>query len=192
MMKELRNFAFEHEGETFWYSRSLTTIGYIFGLSEKDGWCILANKRGPGCPSNMGKWNVPCGYLEHGVNVVENCCKEIKEETGVLISPNELHFAFITSEPEGRKQNVNMSFYGFAHDDIENITLTDQFSEPDEVSEIKWIPIQDLDKYEFAFGQKKRIKLIFKTYVNGGIWQMLMVKLCNWLHQKYMIPVLIK
>ena len=64
-MNKLRNFEFEYNGEKYWYSRSITVATCIFCKDSDGNWCALINKRGKGCPTAVGKWNVPAGYLDH-------------------------------------------------------------------------------------------------------------------------------
>ena len=62
--RKMYNFPFVEDGQTYWRSRSCTTVGYVF-CADKEGYlCVLANQRGPGAPTNVGKWNVPCGYID--------------------------------------------------------------------------------------------------------------------------------
>lgn len=163
--RKRENFAFEHEGLTYWYSRSLTTVGYVFCKGKSGKWCVLANKRGPGCPTDIGKWNVPCGYIEHGTNAVDNCLKEIKEESGLVLMPENLIYLWTDTRPDDGKQNMDMTFYAVLPDKCSSYKLSDEYSEPDEVSDIKWIPINELDDYEFAFNQKTRIYEIYYKYI---------------------------
>lgn len=189
----MQNFAFEHEGQTYWYSRSVATVGYVFAYSKKQRcWCVLANKRGPGCPTERGKWNVPCGYLEHNMTAAENCVKEIMEETGILIKPDELKFLWIHTIPGSGKQNVNINFIKiFRNLKTEDFYLTSVNSEKDEVEEIKWIPIRDLDNYNFAFKQRPKIDMIASKYLECNFLMKIVRRFVSWLNCKLMFkPIL--
>lgn len=184
------NFSFQHKGETYWYSRSMTTVVYVFAYChsndpKKHGWYILANKRGPGCPSNIGKFNVPCGYLDHNEKLTDAAIRECFEETGVKLDSSDLQFAFINSTPDKGKQNVDISFYVILKDDIENIKTTYENSEPDEVEEIKWINIRDIESYDFAFNQKPRILQLYKKYVDITVFKSMMLSLTRFLMKKF-------
>ena len=197
----MENFEFEYKGKKYWYSRSLTAVVYAFAYSTvKKQWCVLADKRGPGCPTCVGQWNVPCGYLDHNESILANIdgsCKgsftegaalrELREETGLKLTPWDLHLYSLFSLPIGKKQNVNCSFYAVLPKPMEYYReeLTTENSEPNEVAEIKWIPINRLDQYEFAFRQKPIIYDIYHKYVKIGLFRKIMLKLSHFLNRRY-------
>lgn len=61
-----------------WLSRSLAVVGVIL-INNK----ILMVKRGPGCPDEIGKWVLPCGYLDENETLKEAMYRETYEETGI-------------------------------------------------------------------------------------------------------------
>ena len=160
--RKMYNFPFEYEGQTYWRSRSCTVVGYVFCL-DKDGYlCVLANQRGLGAPTNVGKWNVPCGYI----GFIEECgdvdgnhavVREIFEETGVKLEPNDMFFDSVSFSNNG-DENINLRYIcTIINKKCEDFILTDEHSEPNEVSAIKWIRIIDVSKFSWAFGHEKTI-----------------------------------
>ena len=89
------NFETIIDGKSYWISRSLTVVGFVFGKNKDGKWCVLANKRGVGCPSNHHKWNCPCGYLDYGEDLKMAVSREVFEETGVKIEPYKFNFGQI-------------------------------------------------------------------------------------------------
>lgn len=146
----MKNFPFEHEGQTLWYSRSCCTLAFVFGLDKNYNLMILANKRGPGCPDEVGKWCLPCGYIDFDETAEEACCREIHEETGVDIYPSQLELLNIHSEPEGR-QNITIRYLAFCEQHTEDYTLYWTDSEVNEVEDAKWINADEIDQYDWAF-----------------------------------------
>lgn len=63
-------------GQKAWLSRSVAVVGLI-RINNK----YLMVKRGPKCPDEVGKWVLPCGYLDNDENLSEAMMRECKEET---------------------------------------------------------------------------------------------------------------
>jgi len=157
----MKNFPVQVNDKEFWISRSLSVEGFIFTYNK--GLKILANKRGKACPNNIGKWNCPCGYLDYDETLQQACSREIKEETGLIIDPSLLEFLWIDSSPKGKTQNVSVAFFSY-ESNYENQILTTEFADLDEVEEIKWIGIEELDKYDWAFEHNYSIIRISLEY----------------------------
>lgn len=169
----MENFSFEHNGQIYWYSRSMTSVCYVFCKNKNGVWCVLANQRGPSAPSCVGQWNVPCGYLDHNETITQAACRETREETGVLLNEWELNFWGLSTKPGKGKQNINCQFYTILNGVIDDYPVTNEFNEPGETSAIEWIPISSLDSYRFAFSQMPNIKKIFNDYVEPSMMRKL-------------------
>ena len=156
----MKNFSFEHNGHTLWYSRSLAASCIIFGYNKKDEICVLANQRGDGCELYNYMWNVPGGFIDFDESAEEAAVRETFEETGLKISSNELTLAVLDTTPIGSIQTMTAAFTHRMPDkiNVEDIELTNKNSEPGEVAEIKWIPVKDVNKYQWTRGQLRRIR----------------------------------
>ena len=75
-------------GKEYWISRSVAVAVIIYGkdLSGKDENVFLIHKRGPGCPDNIGKWSVNCGYINWGETIKQAAIRETFEETGLKLN----------------------------------------------------------------------------------------------------------
>lgn len=177
----MENFEFEHDGKKYWYSRSMTSVCYVYCKNEEGEWCILANQRGPNAPSCVGLWNVPCGYLDHNEDIRKAAVRETLEETGIAILRDELNFWKLHTQPDKGKQNMNCQFYVVLNDCTSNHTLTNKYNEPGETSDIRWIPLSKLNDYKFAFKQKPNIREIFNNFVQPTYPRKIMLKLTKWL-----------
>lgn len=154
----MRNFPVEHEGKTYWISRSVAVAGFIFTKDSQGNWLVLANKRGPGCPDNVGKWVCPCGYLDYDETLKTAIIREVYEETGVLVPADKLQFAGIDDVPEGR-QNLTVKFTAYLGSDSPAVKmLSKEHCEPDEVDEVMWIPVAKVGEYDWAFGHYELIR----------------------------------
>ena len=109
----MKNFPFDHNGQEFWYSRSCTSVAFVFARSRETGeWHVLANKRGKNAPSCKGMWNVPCGYLDFGERIREAAAREAYEETGIKVPASCLRFFHMNDKPKGQKQNIAFLHFG--------------------------------------------------------------------------------
>ena len=146
------------KGKTFWVSRSCAVAVFVFADIYGE-WYIAANKRGSGCPDFVGYWNCPCGYVDYGETTKQAAKREFFEEMG--FAPENLKFINYNDNPSDNKQNITFRF-------AEVLTryalpsLDSGYSEPDEVEEVKWIPLKDIGKYTWAFGHDKLIFELFK------------------------------
>lgn len=165
----MKNFPIEYEGNTYWRSRSVAVVGFIFCKNEDGEWCVLANKRGPGCPNEIGKWCVPCGYL----GFIEECgdidgehaiSRETREETGVLIKPERFTFDTVKFSINN-DQNVNLRYYTILDGTCDDYPLSNKDNEKDETTDIRWIAINDVFKYEWAFGHEVAIPVTYAKYI---------------------------
>ena len=124
---------------------------------------VLANQRGPGCPNEVGKWNMPCGYMDGG-SAAENCSREVYEETGVKIPPEQFEFVYIDDITES---NVTLHYRTIFEDGRQELapleTIKTLGGEPDEVIQAKWINIKDAKNYDWAFEHEQVIEKYSKN-----------------------------
>ncbi len=137
---------------------------YLFLLkTKKTTGVFLGSERGEEAADYQGYWNCPCGYLEFDVTAAENACKELKEETGVSLKENDLEFISYNDSPSENRQNVTFRFCAFIKDKkAEDFKFSHAGNEGKEVGLIKFIKVQDIKNYRWAFGHAKLIEEIFK------------------------------
>lgn len=160
------NFPVEYNGKTYWVSRSCALVGFIYVKNLKGEWCVLAEKRGPGCPDEIGKWCVPCGYIERNKESgPEGLVRECFEETGIMFEPESFKLVAVSYDRD-EKQNI-CHYFKCVLGDISAETIADNFdtshSEPDEVDGLRFIPLSEADKYQWAFNHKGLVKKVFET-----------------------------
>lgn len=156
--KPLQNFPFKYMGRTLWYSRSVATTLFAFSKNEFGEMCVLANKRGKGCPDFQGYWNVVCGYLDFNENSIQCAIRECLEETGLKIPYDRVEVVGVNSEPSSNKQNVSIRHKVILDGTInEWSNFNTDNMEKDEVEEIRWIPLSEVKNYKWAFGHEKLI-----------------------------------
>lgn len=98
------------EGEKVWISRSVVVCMIFLIRTQTDTYVVLT-KRGTGCPDEVGKWCLPCGYLDYDETLKEAASREMYEETGIRVHPDDLQLFKIDSNPNSNKQNVTCYYY---------------------------------------------------------------------------------
>lgn len=180
---KINNFPFKYIDEnnvehTLWYSRSVAVELYVFAKDNKGKWNVLACQRGPGCPNEVGKYCVPCGYLDFDERTRQAAVRECLEETGIRVLEDNVHFWGVISIPDyynsnnvdnhnPYSQNVVHRYAVVLNDTVENITRDFSFNnnEQDECTDIRFICIDDTYKFNWAFYHKRTIHSIYKTYI---------------------------
>lgn len=147
-------------GEVEWIARNIAALVMVLGYNKHGEPHVLANVRGPKTPDPefRGCWCMPCGYLDYNETIKEAAVREVFEETGVKLNPKNLILFYINDIPEeDKRQNVTFRYRCTVKEPIEDIKLTDKNSEDEEVSSIKWIPVNKINNYKWAFNHDKII-----------------------------------
>ncbi|WQJ53922.1 MAG: MutT/NUDIX hydrolase [Wendovervirus sonii] len=162
----MKNFPFEHNGETFWYSRGIVCVSFIFATDKNGDIHVLANKRGSGVPT-PGYWNCPCGHLDFDEDCKDCAVRETYEETGIQINKKSLTLYTINDRDfQSKDQSLGFIYYTMITDKtIEEMPTNKKHMEKNEVDEIKWINVDQLNDYKWAFNHEKRIMQIL-NYLN--------------------------
>lgn len=146
------------DGKTIWDKRGVAVVGMIF-CTIGDDKRILLVKRSDDSMDEPGKWCMPCGYLDWDETVEEALIREIYEETGLLISDykprNVDPRPLIKSKPSQNRQNVSIQWV--FHFDFED-EFPKLLEKTNETSIIKWVDVNTIDEYEFAFDHYEQIK----------------------------------
>ena len=161
----MKNFPVIYGGKEYWISRAIAVVVKIVANDVYGNKYILAVQRGKGTPDPefVGAWCMPCGYLDFDETIKEAARRETFEETGLKFAIEDFTLVNINDEPDSdKRQNVTFRFIVNSPIPIEGLNqiLTNRYSEKDEVSNIKFILISELDNYKWAFNHKKLIKEI--------------------------------
>lgn len=148
-------------GKEEWISRAIAVLGIVIGIDKNGVKYVLAEQRGTGTPDPeyIGCWCLPCGYLDYDENIHQAVAREVLEETGVNIHSDNFILFYINDDPfSDKRQNVTFRFKTELEGYINDWELTDKFSESNEVSDIKWIDLREVNSYKWAFNHEKIIK----------------------------------
>jgi len=159
------------DNKEYWISRAIAAVVCIFAKDIKGNPYILAVQRGSGTPDPefVGAYCVPCGYLDYDETVVQAAQREVREETGLNFLISDFKLMSINDNPkDDKRQNVTFRYVINSLVPIEDLRklLSDKNSEKNEVSDIKFVKIEDISSYRWAFNHDKLIK---NTYDNINI-----------------------
>lgn len=150
------------EGKEIWVSRSVAVTLTCIAL-YKGEFYVLISKRGPDCPDNVGKWCLPCGYLDWNETGVEAVMREAWEEVGLDLSPwiyDDEQPWYVNTDPSENRQNISLRYGMFINIGYEElpVLIPNNEGEGREVDDAIWMPIRDIDSYDFAFNHCQSIK----------------------------------
>lgn len=161
----MKNFPIidKETGREYWISRSVAVVIVFIAFDKNGQKCILAVQRGKGTPDPeyVGKYCLPCGYLDFDESGKEAAARELFEETGVERDFNLFELIAINDDPTSdKRQNITFRYRFISNIPVEVVEkeFTTKYSEKDEVSSIRFINVKDLDLYEWAFNHEKIIK----------------------------------
>lgn len=154
-------------GREHWISRSIAAVVCIIAKDKSGDEYVLAVQRGKGTPDPeyVGKYCMPCGYLDYDETVTQAAQREVKEETGLTFPVTDFKLVTINDNPfDDKRQNVTFRYLVKSDILVNELELmfTTKNSEKDEVSGIRFIKLSNIELYEWAFNHETLIKEIIK------------------------------
>ena len=157
----------DENGKEQWISRSSVVIPVVFKLDEKTGDIYtLVEKRGPAV-SHPGEWCCPCGYIDWDETLEEACQREVREETGLELGINNIHFITADSNPKTNNQSIDLWYVCWENEkDIDKSKIETK----DEVLDVKWLKVANIYERGF-FHRRLDINIYMKTIQDCyGTW----------------------
>ena len=143
--------------KTLYDGRYCAVAAFIFAIVDGK-LSVLANQRGKGTPDFQGYWNCPCGFLERNEFGYVGAARETLEETGFHIRPDALKMFGVQTDPyKSNNGNVTIRYKAFVGFQKQITSVDIDGGEADEVERIKWIPLDEVGRYQWAFGHEKTI-----------------------------------
>ncbi len=132
--------------------RPIASVGAII-LREDN---VLLVKRG--VEPSAGLWSIPGGAIELGETAQDALVREVKEETGLEVEPEEVVEVFNTIlEERGRVQ------YHYVIIDYLCRYVSGEIAPASDVEDARWVSITDLDRYQMTSTARPAIAAALKT-----------------------------
>lgn len=167
----MKNFQItaKEDDKQYWISRSCAVVAIVIRQCENgDGYEVLVNKRGPGTPDYQGYWNLPCGYIDWDECGEVAASREVNEETNYVIPTNQWTLMSADTNPRSNRQNITLRYFHFVQFPPLEISENNN-GEENEVDDVKWINLDNLNDYQFAFDHEKLIINIFDDAWHRGL-----------------------
>lgn len=124
-----------------YYAHSAPAVSAI--VVDSDGRVLLARRRSD---PDAGLWDTPGGFLEEGEEPQEGLRRELREETGLDVQPGSFLGAYVDSYGDGPEAGSVLNLVWDA------TVVSGEMHADDDVSELRWFPIDDLpSEEEYAF-----------------------------------------
>lgn len=156
------------DGKEYYVHRNIVVAGFIFRY-YKGNLQVLANQRGSGTSNHKYLWNCPCGHLDYDETLKMACSRETKEECKLSIDPIKFDSIDINDSPTAYLQNVTHRFYAMLgkNDNTDSIGIGTA-GELNEINNVKWINVFDIDSYKWAFDHNNVVKNLCKRKFKLG------------------------
>lgn len=143
------------DGRTVFLSRSVAVCCPVLAITDENVVYVMVSMRGSGTPNYQGYWNLVCGYLDFNETTREAVKRELWEETGFNVDDipkDRIEYGIdknpwvIGDDPKGETQNVTLRYgFVFGVDTVDDLPeLTNEYSEPNEVSLSAWIKLSEV------------------------------------------------
>jgi 8-oxo-dGTP pyrophosphatase MutT (NUDIX family) len=153
------------ENRTLWISRSVAIVGIVLGKFRGDTY-VLIEERSKTMMDQPGKWCLPCGYIDWDENGLQAITRELYEETFLYLptynrfllnTKNPSQPFYVNTEATENRQNIVL-YYGFVYDfDKEGLPLEPLSYINHEISDVRWVKLNDVNEYGLVFGHDRRI-----------------------------------
>ena len=144
-------------GREYWISRSIAVVIAVF---VKDSVVVVQRGTGTPDPEYVGRYCLPCGYLDFDETCTQAAQRELMEETGLNLPLSD----FNDNPTSDKRQNVTFRYVvkiPLSEDELE-LMFTTKNSEKDEVSSIRLVKIENIDLYKWAFNHSTLIKELWQ------------------------------
>jgi isopentenyldiphosphate isomerase len=98
----------------------------------------LIQKRSLSKRINPGMWSITVGSVLAGESSLQACLREVAEEVGLILNPQDITFLYRTSNNRDCIWDDYISIHDF--------NINDAILQPDEVAELKWVALAEIEE----------------------------------------------
>lgn len=123
------------------------TVVWIYRHTKSGKIELLWQKRSATVDANPNMWDVSAGgHIKYGEPLIDAIVREVREEVGVDVRPED--FRLVEVVPR-RHNNITWCYAIDWTDNLENFRFDDG-----EVSEVKWVSLEDVDEFRAKYAKK--------------------------------------
>ncbi len=143
-------------------ARPIVGVG---GVIIADGHVVLIKRR---YEPLAGQWSLPGGSLEVGESLADGACRELREETGLVVDVGPIVEVFdrILRDDDGRVR------YHFVLVDFLCRPIGGTLEAADDVSDARWVPLDGLSPYGLTGKAASVIELGRRLLDAGNPWKL--------------------
>ncbi len=108
---------------------------------------------------NNGKWSLPGGWVDVNVSVKENTIKEVKEESGLDVTPDK-----VIAIQDRSKHNFPVYAYGVCKIFVLCSVIGGKFEENTETTESRYFDEDNLPELATEKNNEEQIRMCFEAY----------------------------
>ncbi|WP_030062220.1 MULTISPECIES: NUDIX domain-containing protein [Streptomyces] len=139
---------------------SMTLLVAAVIVHDRESRRVVLLRRGPKAKFAQGMWDLPVGKNEPGEPITETAVRELKEETGLVVTPDDLRLAHVIHGARGvEAPNGFLTVVFAAHRWSGELTN----GEPAKHSEVAWIDVDAVPE-EFV----STTKAALTSYLDNG------------------------
>jgi len=129
---------------------------------------LLDDKLLMGQRKKTGKWSCPGGHINDGEEPRDGACRELREETGIEVSPDELEFQGVYTVPVRRGDYIDVYHYKVERKN-EAIATTGQRDPDKEANQWSFLDRQKIDALVVPnLHSKKDVVMRSRGHTDGG------------------------
>jgi 8-oxo-dGTP diphosphatase len=138
-------------------STRFTYIGSAYLFLIKDNQILLQRRFNTGFQD--GNYGVPAGHLDGGETARQGCAREIREEIGVSINPDNLTVVYTMHRKAAKDERIDFFMTASEYDgEIVN-------NEPDKCDDLRWFPLDNLPENMVDY-----VKVALSNYLQNKIY----------------------